>query len=290
MDSEAGGAAGKAAPVNRPVRVSLTLLAVLLAAAACGPRQQFIDVATTTSVQNSGLLEVLLPHFTGATVRVHAAGSGRALQMMADGIVDLVITHAPATEARALAEHPGWRYQKLAYNRFVIVGPAADPARVGQAPDALEAFRRIAAAPATFVSRGDESGTHERELALWQEAGAAPDQARLIISGRGMALTLRHAQERQGYTLSDEATFWQLERQLDLVVLAAGDARLLNTYAVIHPPDQPLADAFSGWLTRGDGRTRLGAYEIEGRPAFTAWPDGCPGERPDLMPCAGPVE
>jgi tungstate transport system substrate-binding protein len=261
------------------------LLLAALAAACSGTRQQFLDVATTTSVQNSGLLEALLPHFTAATIRVHAAGSGRSLEMMADGIVDLVITHAPQTEARLLMEHPGWLYRKLAHNRFVIVGPPDDPAGVGEATDAIDAFRRIARAPVTFVSRGDASGTHEREQALWQEAGVTPGEARLIVSGRGMALTLRHAQERRGYALADEATYWQLQHQLDLVVLSAGDPRLLNTYAVVHPPADPLAEVFTEWLTRGDGRARIAAYQIEGRPAFTIWPAGCPDERPDLLPC-----
>jgi len=131
-------------------------------------RRETLDVATTTSVQNSGLLEAVLRHFTDAIVRVHAAGSGRSLEMLKDGIVDLVISHAPETEARYMAEHPDWQYRKLAYNRFVIVGPANDPANIQQATHALEAFRRIATTPAaTFVSRGDQSGTHEREQALW---------------------------------------------------------------------------------------------------------------------------
>jgi len=261
------------------------LLAALAAAACSGPRQRFLDVATTTSVQNSGLLEMLLPHFTGATVRVHAAGSGRSLEMMADGIVDVVITHAPQTEARLLTAHPGWVYRKVAHNRFVIVGPSDDPARVGEASGAIDAFRRIASAPVTFVSRGDASGTHEREQVLWQEAGVTPGDTRLIVSGRGMALTLRHAQERRAYTLADEATYWQLERQLDLVILSAGDPRLINTYAVVHPPGNPLAEAFTQWLTRGDGRARIATYQIEGRPAFAIWPPGCADDRPELLPC-----
>jgi hypothetical protein len=119
--------------------------------------------------------------------------------------------------------------------RFVVVGPKNDPAAVRQATDALDAFRRMAGAPVTFVSRGDSSGTHEREQALWKAAEAVPPADRLLVSGRSMAVALRHAQERQGYTLSDKATFWQLERQLDLVLLFAGDARLLNTYAVVLP-------------------------------------------------------
>src|SRR6185503_18246628 len=119
-------------------------LAGILTACDQVERPQTLDVATTTSVQNSGLLEVLLPHFRGATARVHAAGSGRALEMLKDGIVDLVISHAPETEAMYVAEHPDWRYQKLAFNRFIVVGPPDDRAHVKGATNVLDAFRRIA--------------------------------------------------------------------------------------------------------------------------------------------------
>jgi tungstate transport system substrate-binding protein len=266
----------------------ILIAAATLLAAACGTgaeRRETLDIATTTSVQNSGLLETLLPQFTPATVRVHAAGSGRSLEMLKDGIVDLVLTHAPETEARYLADHPSWRYRKFASNRFIVVGPATDPANVRRAADAVDAFRRIAAAPVAFVSRGDGSGTHERELALWKAAGVTPPPDRWLVSGRSMAVALRHAQERQGYTLADEATFWQMEQQLDLVTLAAGDARLLNTYAVIHPPGSRMADAFARWLVEGDGRRLIEGYTIAGRVAFTPWPRSCPAETPEAAPC-----
>ena len=266
----------------------LLSVGLCVAAVACGRsnRPLALDIATTTSVRNSGLLDAILPFFGEATVRVHAAGSGRSLQMLRDGLVALVISHAPEAEARYLRDHPAWDYRKLAHNRFVIVGPPGDPARVRDAADALDAFRRIAAAGAPFVSRGDASGTHERELSLWKGAGvtAAPD--RLLVSGPSMAFALRHAQERQGYTLSDEATFWQMERNLELVTLFAGDPRLVNTYAVIHPPGDGLAARFAAWLTRGDGRARIEAYRIEGRPAFTVWPADCPSSIPAALPCA----
>src|SRR5687768_2882430 len=154
------------------VRSPLALVCLAAAIAACSTVERgTLDLATTTSVQNSGLLEALLPHYGEATVRVHAAGSGRSLEMLADGVVDLVISHAPEAETRYLAEHRDWQYRKLAYNRFVVVGPSNDPANVRNATDALDAFRRIAGAPVTFVSRGDQSGTHEREQMLWKAAG-----------------------------------------------------------------------------------------------------------------------
>jgi tungstate transport system substrate-binding protein len=269
---------------GRPLAVVFVVAAFIGCAAPPEPSRT-LDIATTTSVQNSGLLDALLPHFNPATVRVHAAGSGRALEMLKDGIVDLVISHAPQTEARYLAAHSNWSYQKLAFNRFVVVGPATDPGRVRDADNVLDAFRRIAQSPVDFVSRGDGSGTHEREQMLWRDAGAAPPAGRLLVSGQSMAITLRQAHERSAYTLTDEATFWQLQRQLDLVVLSEGDQRLLNTYAVIHPRDTETAARFAEWLTRGDGRQRIDDHRIEGRVAFQAWPDRCPGETPDSLPC-----
>jgi tungstate transport system substrate-binding protein len=267
----------------------LLMAALTVALSACGNREttpHTLDVATTTSVQNSGLLEALLPRFTDSTVRVHAAGSGRALEMLKDGVVDLVISHAPDTEARYLADHPDWVYQKLAFNRFVLIGPPGDPAHVKDAKGVLEAFRRVAAAPVNFVSRGDNSGTHEREQNLWKLAGVRPAAGRLLTSGQGMANTLRQADEQQAYTLSDEATFWQLQRQLELLVMSEGDDLLLNTYAVVHPRDRPTAARFAGWLTRGEGRQRIDSHLIEGRVAFHVWPDRCPAARPDALPCS----
>ncbi|HXG89802.1 MAG TPA: substrate-binding domain-containing protein [Vicinamibacterales bacterium] len=261
--------------------------ALILAGCTPAPQPHYLDIATTTSVQNSGLLEAVLPAFADATVRVHAAGSGRALEMLADQVVDLVIAHAPETEARYLAQHPDWAYRKVAYNHFVIVGPSPDPAAVRDATDAVDAFRRIARSPVAFVSRGDGSGTHEREQALWKEAGLAPAPDQFVISGRSMAIALRHAQERGGYTLSDDATFRQMQRQLDLVVLFQGDARLLNTYAVVYPRQAQLAAQFAEWLLRGRGRQLLANYEVGGEPAFVPWPAGCPDDSPRSQPCLG---
>jgi tungstate transport system substrate-binding protein len=243
-----------------------------------------LDIATTTSVVNSGLLDALLPHYADAIVRVHAAGSGRSLEMLNDGVVDLIISHAPDAELRYVQRHAEWVYRKLAYNQFVIVGPPHDPARVRQANDALDAFRKIASSPVTFVSRGDSSGTHEREQSLWRAAGTAPDPVRLLVSGQGMAITLRQTHERHGYTLADEATFWQLESQLDLKILFSGDQRLLNTYAVVYSPTES-ARLFAEWLAQGEGRKQIQNYKIGGRAVFIPWPVRCDGARPTAQPC-----
>jgi tungstate transport system substrate-binding protein len=268
---------------SKLIRTALALAACALTA--CNTtRNPTLDIATTTSVVNSGLLAALLPEFASATVRVHATGSGRALEMLARGDVELVITHAPQTEARYLSQHPGWIYRKLAYNRFVIVGPKADPASVAQADSAADGFRRIANAKAPFISRGDESGTHERERELW--AAAKVTQPIVLTSGAGMATTLRQADAEHAYTLTDEATWWQLEKDLDLSVVLAGDAMLLNTYAVITPGDRPRAAAFAEWLSDGKGRELIGAFQIAGRKAFGLWPPDCPRDAPARTPCS----
>lgn len=261
---------------------------LLVASLGCTAREPPLEIATTTSVVNSGLLDFVLPGFDGPQPRVHAAGSGRSIAMLADRAVDLAITHAPRAEARALASHPGWSYQKLAYNNFVILGPASDPAGVRETRSAIDAFKRIADHDAPFVSRGDESGTHERELALWRAAGVDITRERIAIGGGSMATTLRQAGEQAAYTLADESTWWQLESGLQLQVLLADDPELLNTYAVIYDRASAPAAAMAGWLIAGDGRRRISEYRVGGRLAFTVWPPGCPGTTPAASPRCGP--
>lgn len=269
--------------------VRLTALAALALAAACArTASPTLEIATTTSVHHSGLLSHLLPVFeqaTGITVRVHAAGSGRALQMLADGVVDAVISHAPEAEQRLLPQHPDWSYRKIAHNWFAVAGPPADPARISDAADVVEAFQRIAGAGAPFVSRGDESGTHERERQLWTAAGRQPAPANLIVSGRGMAQALRHASEARGYVLTDASTFWQLASAIELDILFENDPRLLNTYAIVLPSTHSHAAAFTAWLTSADGVAAIGAFAINGKRAFEPWPAGCTGQQPADLPC-----
>jgi len=250
-------------------------------------------LATTTSVGNSGLLESLLPAFereSGVRVRVHLVGSGLALRFLEQGQADVAISHAPSTEARFLRTNPGWWYRKLMYNDFLIVGPAADPAGVGTSGSVDEAMRRIAASGARFASRGDESGTHVRERELWQLAGVSPAADRLVTTAQGMSATLRVAGELAAYTLTDRATFDAVGGAFDLVPLREGDARLLNTYAVLvdpggpNVPTRPLARQFAEWLTDGQGRALIERFRIRGRPAFIVWPADRPRETPDAVP------
>ena len=256
-------------------------------AAACGPAPAQLEIATTTSLVNSQLLQTLLPQFTAFPVRVHAAGSGRSLAMLAAGTVDLVISHAPEAEQQYLAQHPDWRYQKLAYNHLIIVGPREDPASVRSATVAVDAFRRIATSQTSFISRGDESGTHERERLLWKHAAASPTRERLPVSGASMAVTLRQADNQLAYTLTDDATWRQLKGDLDgLAVAFEGDPLLLNTYAVLHPAGNARATRFAEWLTKGDGRSAIAAYQIDNNQVFTVWPADCAGAVPDAQLCS----
>ena len=266
-----------------PIACTAVALAIQLTCTRATPS---LDIATTTSVVNSGLLDAMLPAFSDARVDVHAAGSGRALAMLADRTVALVISHAPVAEREALARHPEWRYQKLATNRFILVGPEADPAGVRRAANATDAFARIAAAQVVFISRGDGSGTHERETALWQLAGVVPPAGRLVIGGGSMAVTLQQANSQLAYTLTDDATWHQLRGQLEsLAEVFGGDPGLLNSYAVIHRGDDSRAAALAAWLTIGGGREAIAAYRIAGRPAFSVWPAGCFGAVPDAPFC-----
>jgi tungstate transport system substrate-binding protein len=249
-----------------------------------------VILATTSSVQNSGLLDRLAPEFQAETrieLRVHQVGSGRALQMLKRQFADVVISHAPAAEAAFLQEFPGARYRKIMFNDFVVVGPSTDPAGVRAARDAADAFTRIATSGEQWISRGDESGTHEREKDLWTQAARMPDASRVTTTGQGMSATLRQADGR-GYTLTDRATFLQLQPQIDLRILHEGDERLVNTYAVVTHGGDRESDArtFADWLVAGRGRSLIEAFEIKrGVSAFTVWPPGCPGTRPAALPC-----
>jgi tungstate transport system substrate-binding protein len=277
------------------IRSRLLPLAFLLAAGACqhdGPDVSLV-LATTTSVGNSGLLDMLVPAWegeSGVTIRPLLVGSGRALTMLFESAqADVVISHAPDAEARMMKRHPkAWLYRKIMYNDFVLVGPPEDPAAVRVASTLEDALRRIAASKAPFVSRADQSGTHEREQLLWRIIGAAPAPGRLVPSGAGMAVTLRQASDREAYTLTDRATFEQLKARVQLEIVSQGDARLLNTYAVVSNrlgPRSADATAFMNWLAHGGGRRVIEDYRIRGsgtRP-FTAWPaDG--GHEPHSIP------
>jgi tungstate transport system substrate-binding protein len=196
------------------------------------------------------LLDVLVPMFearTGYTVKTIAVGTGQALALAARGEADVTLAHAPALEKKYVAEGKMRNRRLVMYNDFVIVGPEADPAGI-RGVGAVEAFRRIARAGARFVSRGDQSGTHLLEQALWKQAGVTPAAPWYIESGQGMGATLGVAEDRQAYTLTDRATYLAFRKRVRLAILVEGDRPLLNIYSVmeVNPANGPRVNAAGG--------------------------------------------
>jgi tungstate transport system substrate-binding protein len=195
-----------------------------------------LTLATTTSTQESGLLDVLVPEFrqqSGIDVRVVAVGSGQALELGRRGDADVLLTHAPAAEKRFMDEGWGELRRPVMHNDFVLVGAESDQAGVRVRMSIVECFTRIADHEAPFVSRGDDSGTHQKEKEIWEKSGRKPDGDWYVEAGAGMAQALRMANEKHAYTLADRATFLTLRDELDLVVLAERDPLLQNDYAVL---------------------------------------------------------
>jgi len=253
--------------------------ALLAAAPAVG--ENFITVASTTSTANSGLFDHLLPAFErqhGVEVRVVAVGTGQALRIARNGDVDVLLVHHNPSEEAFVAEGFGVARLDLMYNDFVLVGPAADPAGIGQASDVTEAFRKIAGSGAVFASRGDDSGTHKAERTLWKSAGvdkpvAGGDWYR--ETGAGMGATLNIAVGLNAYTLSDRATWIAHKNKGGLDLLFQGDARLFNQYGVIlvaperHPHVKAAeAQAFIDWLVSDRGQAAIAAFRVGGQQLF----------------------
>lgn len=260
------------------------LLAVWLVTAGfgCTRPAESITLATTTSVQDSGLLDVLVPRFqerTGIVVKVVAVGSGQALELGRRGDADVLLTHTPSAEKTFIAEGYGTERKPVMYNDFVLVGPHADPAAVRQARSIVGAFAQIAEGQHLFVSRGDASGTHDKELSIWRAAAITPQGPWYLQAGSGMAHALRLASEKRAYTLTDRGTFLSLEHALELAVLSQGDPLLKNEYAVIlvdgsrHPHVRAdAAGRFADFLLSPEIQAIIGRFGVEthGRPLFFA--------------------
>ena len=249
--------------------------------------QQTLLLATTTSTENSGLLAYLLLDFEaeyGVKVDVVAVGTGQALKMGEEGNADVLLVHARAREDAFMNAGHGVRREDVMYNDFVVVGPEADPSGIQGMPDGGEALKAIAEAEAVFVSRGDDSGTHTKEKAIWAAAGVEPSGGWYVSAGQGMGAVLTMANEQQAYTLSDRATY--LARTLegtDLVILVEGDPVLFNPYGVITiNPDKgehiksELPNTFIDWLISVETQTKIRQFGMEefGAPLFT--PDSEP--------------
>ena len=241
----------------------------------------FITVASTTSTQNAGLFDHLLPLFeaeTGIEVRVVAVGTGQALRLARNGDADLLLVHDKPSEETFVAKGYGSERFDLMYNDFVVVGPASDPAKVAGTGDAAAALASIAAVEAPFVSRGDDSGTHRRERALWAAAGVDPTGASgtwYREAGQGMGATLNTATMMEAYTLADRGTWLSMRGRLDLRLLVEGDARLRNQYGVtlVSPERHPhvkaaLARRFAEWLLSPSGQGAIDGLTIDGERLF----------------------
>jgi tungstate transport system substrate-binding protein len=237
-----------------------------------------IKMATTTSTENSGLLNVLLPVFTkqtGITIHVIAVGSGKAMKLGENGDVDLILVHARDDELQFVKQGFGVNRRDVMHNDFVIVGPKHDPARITGEKKAAFALGQIARRRAEFISRGDESGTHIKEKALWEIAGIAPSGPWYLQAGQGMEAVLTMANEKQAYTLADRGTFLAMESKLDLVVLCEGDSILYNPYGIIavNPEKYPYvkyrgAMEFIDWITSKDGRALIAGFTVDGKQLF----------------------
>ncbi len=279
--------------------LGMATLAVACLAVSCGeapppetPGLGTIRLATTTSTENSGLLERLLPPFEarfGAEVHVIAVGTGRALALARRGDADVLLVHAPSAEEAFVETGCGVNRRAVMANDFVLLGPAADPAGAAKADSAPAALAAVARAEARFASRGDDSGTHNKERALWAEAGHQPAGAWYMEVGQGMGATLLLADEKRAYCLSDRGTYLAMRDTIDLAVRFEGAPVLRNPYSIIavnpaRHPDVNYAGAMAliGWVTSPRGQAIIGGFQVGDEVLFhpTAVPDAAPRAAP----------
>ncbi len=230
-----------------------------------------LKLGSTTSTENSGLFDYLLPIFkqqTGITVHVIAVGTGAAIELGKRGDVDAVLCHAKSLELQAVKEGYFVDRHDVMYNDFIVVGPPNDPARIAQASSALEAMKRIAQSGQLFVSRGDHSGTDIKEKSLWKQLGLMPKGAAYMEASQGMGGTLRIASEKRAYTLTDRGTFLSMQDKLDLKILYQGDPALFNQYGVMAVNPQKhnfvrfkAAETFVKWMISLDGQATIAKYK-----------------------------
>ena len=264
--------------------VLLLLLASLIAAGFAGAQEKVLLMATTTSTEDTGLLNVVASEFkkaTGIDLRWTATGTGKALKLGESCDVDVLMVHAPDAEKKFVADGFGINRKEIMYNDFVIIGPAADPAGV-KGKSVKDALLAVQAKKANFVSRGDKSGTHMMELDLWKVSGAAvPEkEAWYAQAGQGMMATINIAAEKNGYTLADRGTYIKYENNLGgnppLKILVEGDQTLLNQYSVIavnpakcQKAQFELATKFSNWIAGPEGQKVIREFKVMGKALFT---------------------
>lgn len=242
-----------------------------------------LKLAVTTSFESSGLAEIILPEIqrdTGIEVQLIVVGTGQALKLGSQGDVDAVLVHAKKAEEQFLADGFGTRRTEIMYNDFILVGPKADPAGIANTKDVVAALKSIEAAKADFVSRGDDSGTHKKELSLWTSAGfdaKSFDSGWYRAVGAGMGAALNTAAGLNAYIIADRASWLNFKNKADLVIASEGDPRLFNQYAylTINKEKFPnvksdLSDKLEAWLVSDKGQKMIGDYEIAGQQLFVA--------------------
>jgi tungstate transport system substrate-binding protein len=240
--------------------------------------EETLRLSTTTSTDNSGLLNFLLPAFEAQShikVKVIAVGTGKALELAKNGDVDVTLVHARAAEDKFVAEGHGVNRRDVMYNDFIIVGPVADPAGVKGMRDVLAALRKIVDAKARFISRGDNSGTDQMEQAYWKQVGAKPAGSAYVSAGLGMGEVLNMAAEMQAYTLTDRATYAAYRARTGLAVMVEGDAKMFNPYGIIAVNPAKYKDInYKGamqlidWITSPVGQKRIAEFRVDGQQLF----------------------
>ncbi len=259
------------------IRILALLLVVSLASMV--QAAETLRLAVTTSFHNSGLADVLLPQIaedTGIEVQLLVVGTGQALKLGRAGDVDAILVHSRAAEEAFVAEGYGPHRTEIMYNDFVFVGPTADPAQMREAMSASDSLQRVVSAKASFVSRGDDSGTHKKELSLWKELGKDPDPSWYREVGAGMGAALNTAVGLDAYILSDRASWLNFGNKGGHAILFSGDPVLFNQYAFLpvspelHPHvEATLVDELEAWLVSATAKTLINGYQIDGEQLFT---------------------
>ncbi len=258
--------------------ITLCLLSFTILFSSVFAEDAHLRLATTTSVENSGLLKVILPPFEerfGCKIDVIAVGTGKALKLAENGDVDVVLVHDREAERRFLEAGFGINRREIMYNDFVILGPADAPDEIRASMSAVQAFQRISKMKGIFISRGDQSGTHLREKSIWKEAEIEPDGSWYRETGQGMGQTLIIADQMRAYTLADSATYLAMKQKLKLTIVYRGDPKLVNIYSIIavNPARHPdtryvLAMALIGWLTSPSGQGMIESFQKDGDVLF----------------------
>ncbi|RKY89864.1 tungsten ABC transporter substrate-binding protein [candidate division KSB1 bacterium] len=261
-------------------KVFIFIIALLIS---CSGNPVVLKMASTTSIENTGLTDILVSSFKeeyDIVLYVIAVGTGKALELGKNGDVDLVFVHAPDLEKKFVKEGFGVSRRMVMFNDFVIVGPESDPAGVKNAKNVTEAFKKIMEKRCTFVSRGDNSGTNIKERYIWKRIGVEPAGPWYIEVGQGMGNTLNIASEKKSYCLTDRSTFYALEKSIDLQILFEGDSILVNPYHIIAVNPEKFsyvkyreAKIFIDWLTSEKGQKLIGDFKRNGKQIFHPYID-----------------